>query len=167
MGGASPSLDSLSLSERFSRLVYRAAPGHAPPAPPATATVRRVISHDEARSFAAGWQAAWNSRDVEGVLAHFADDCVFSSPVAAEVVPGSGGVIRGKDALRDYWNTALERVPDLHFDVLAVYAGVDSVVINYRHQNGGLVCEVLTLEDGLVVAGRGTYLEDAAVLDED
>jgi hypothetical protein len=30
-------------------------------------------------------------------------------------------------------------------------------VINYRNQRGGLVNEVLTFVDGLVVAGHGTY----------
>ncbi len=40
---------------------------------------------------------------------------------------------------------------------LGVYAGFDTLVINYRNQAGGLVNEVLTFADGLVVAGHGTY----------
>ena len=42
--------------------------------------------------------------------------------------------------------------------MLAHYVGVDTLVINYRNQTGGLVCEVLTFVDGLVVSGHGTYL---------
>jgi len=112
--------------------------------------------------FAAGWAAAWNAHDVEAVLAHFAEDAVFTSPVATRVVPDSGGVLRGKAAIRDYWATALRGLPDLHFEVLGTYAGVDTLVINYRNQRGGLVNEVLTFADGLVVHGRGTYLAAAA-----
>jgi RimJ/RimL family protein N-acetyltransferase/ketosteroid isomerase-like protein len=112
--------------------------------------------------FATTWAAAWNSHDVEAVLAHFADDIVFTSPVAPRVVPGSDGVLRGKAALRDYWTTALRGLPDLRFEVVGTYAGVDTLVINYRNQRGGLVSEVLHFEDGLVVRGGGTYLASAA-----
>jgi hypothetical protein len=49
------------------------------------------------KSYADAWVRAWNAHDVEAVLDHFADDVVFTSPVAARVVPESGGVVRGKD----------------------------------------------------------------------
>jgi aminoglycoside 6'-N-acetyltransferase len=112
--------------------------------------------------FAAAWVAAWNAHDVEAVLSHFAEDAVFSSPVAPRVVPGSGGILRGKAALRHYWSTGIKSLPDLRFEVLGCYAGVDTLVINYRNQRGGLVCEVLRFENGLVVQGGGTYLAAAA-----
>jgi hypothetical protein len=111
------------------------------------------------RAYADEWINAWNGRDVERVLAHFADRVVFSSPLAAAVVEGSGGVVRGKDALRTYWNAALERSPDLRFELIGAYVGVDSVVINYRSHRGHVVNEVLIFDDGLVVAGYVTYLE--------
>ncbi len=38
-----------------------------------------------------------------------------------------------------------------------MYAGVDTVVITYRHQTGCRAAEVLTFRDGLVVSGMGTY----------
>jgi hypothetical protein len=38
-----------------------------------------------------------------------------------------------------------------------VYAGIDTVVINYRNQNGALVNEIMTFENGLIVSGEGTY----------
>ena len=103
---------------------------------------------------------AWNAHDVEAVLEHFRDDVVFTSPVAARLLPDSGGVVRGKRALRHYWSTALKALPDLHFDVLGVYRGESTLVINYRNHRGELVNEVLTFDgDGLVHEGHGTYLE--------
>ena len=115
----------------------------------------------EPNEFTRDWLAAWNAHDVEAVLGHFADDVVFSSPVAARIVAGSAGVIRGKDALRSYWTHALDLVPDLRFELIGVYTGVGSIVINYRNQRGGLVNEVLVFnDDGLVSEGHGTYAAD-------
>jgi hypothetical protein len=110
-----------------------------------------------AQRFVDAWVTAWNAHDVEAVLAHFTDDVVFSSPVAEQVAPGSGGVLRGKIALRDYWTTALQRIPELHFQVLGSYVGVNTLVIHYRNQRGVLVNEVLSLRGDLVSAGHGTY----------
>jgi ketosteroid isomerase-like protein len=112
----------------------------------------------EPQQFADDWVRAWNSHDVEAVLAHFHDDVVFTSPMAARVLPESTGVVRGKEALRHYWTTALTLFPDLHFDVLGVYEGESTLVINYRNHRGESVNEVLTFDGDLVREGHGTYL---------
>jgi hypothetical protein len=119
---------------------------------------RRIVSTPKPDGFAHEWAAAWNRRDVDAVLAHFHDDVVFTSPVAAEIVPDSAGVVHGKAALREYWCAALAVVPDLHFDIVGVYGGTSVLVINYRNQKGGLVNEVLEFDDGLVRRGHGAYL---------
>jgi hypothetical protein len=117
------------------------------------------IERADAQAFAESWVEAWNAHDLEGVLDHFADDVVFTSPVAERLIEGSGGVIRGKAALRDYWREGLRRIPDLRFELLGVYLGRNTIVLNYRNQSGGLVNEVLTFDGGLVTSGHGTYLE--------
>jgi ketosteroid isomerase-like protein len=111
-----------------------------------------------AEEFAASWAKAWNAHDVEQVLSHFSEDAVFSSPVAAQLIDGSDGVLRGKAALRAYWSEGLRLIPDLHFTVLDVYVGVSAVVISYRNQKGARVSEVLIFDGPLVVQGHGTYL---------
>lgn len=116
---------------------------------------------ESARAFADAWAAAWNAHDLEAVLGHFTDDAVFASPKAVALVPGSDGVVRGKEALRAYWAEGLRRIPNLRFEVLGVYAGVGAVVIHYRNQDGGLVNEVLTIgAGGLADGGYGTYLAE-------
>jgi hypothetical protein len=115
-----------------------------------------------AGQFASRWVAAWNSHEVEAVLAHFTDDVVFTSSVAARFLPETGGVFRGKPALRAYWAAAVARLPELHFEVLGTYAGVEHIVINYRNHVGDLVCEVLRFDGSLVAEGHGTYLSDDA-----
>jgi ketosteroid isomerase-like protein len=114
----------------------------------------------EPNGYAEQWVRAWNAHDIEAVLGHFSDDVVFTSPVAARVVPESGGVVRGKAALRDYWTTALNQQANLHFELIGVYSGGSTLVINYRNHRGQLVNEVLTFDgDGLVRVGHGTYLD--------
>jgi ketosteroid isomerase-like protein len=116
------------------------------------------VSLPEPREFADGWIAAWNARDMEAVLTHYSDDVVFTSPTALQVVPESGGTVRGKVALRHYWTLALEGNLDLRFELIGVYAGIDTVVLHYRNQLGGLIAEVLTFRDGLVAVGHATHL---------
>ena len=113
----------------------------------------------DAIKFSHEWVRAWNAHDVEAVLVHFDDQIVFTSPVALELLPQTGGVVRGKAALRGYWIAALTRIPELEFTVEGVYQGIDIVVIDYRNQTGGLVNEVLRFTDeNLVIEGHGTYL---------
>src|SRR4051794_33793406 len=117
------------------------------------------MSIPEPTHFAQEWLAAWNAHDLEALLAHFAEDVVFTSPVAAQLLTGSDGVIWGKSALRAYWTEGLRRIPDLKFELVGVYTGVQAIVINYRNQRGGLVNEVMRFDGGLIVEGHGTYLD--------
>ncbi|HEY2671647.1 MAG TPA: nuclear transport factor 2 family protein [Rugosimonospora sp.] len=117
------------------------------------------MDQSTARAFVESWVAQWNAHDLEGLIAHFAEDVVFTSPVAARLIEGSDGVVRGRAALRAYYAEGLARIPGLHFEVVATYVGVDTLVINYRNQNGGLVNEVLMFDGALVVQGHGTYLD--------
>jgi ketosteroid isomerase-like protein len=68
-----------------------------------------------AHEFASNWIKNWNNRDVEAVLSHFDDDCIFESPLG-KTYAGSP-VIRGKQALRSYWLAALDRIKSLKFEL--------------------------------------------------
>jgi len=109
-------------------------------------------------AFAARWIEAWNARDVEAVLTDYADDVVFTSPTVVRFAPGSAGTVRDKEALRRYWTVALDAHSDLHFELLGVYVGVNTLVLHYRNQAGGLANEVLSFRDGLVATGHATHL---------
>ncbi|MFH8381828.1 nuclear transport factor 2 family protein [Kitasatospora sp. NPDC018058] len=116
---------------------------------------------DFATRFAQDWAAAWNSHDLERILAHYTDDIVFASPRIVEIIGDPAGEVRGKDALRVYWAKGLEYLPDLHFTVEDVRSSVDTLVINYRNERGQAVAEVLTFRDGLVCRGFGAYGPEA------
>ncbi len=118
------------------------------------------VSFPDPVGFADRWISAWNARDIDAVLTHYADDVVFTSPTALRFAPETGGTVRGKDALRRYWTVALEGNPGLHFELVGVYTGVDTVALNYRNQVGNLINEVLTFRDGLVAVGHAIHLQD-------
>lgn len=106
----------------------------------------------DAQTFAKEWLDAWNAHDLERVLAHYADDVELVSPRAAQVVPQSGGVIRGKPALRAYWTAALGRAPTLSFELIDVFTTVSGATILYRNHRGQRVTETfLWNADGKVV----------------
>ena len=71
------------------------------------------MNYESMMSFAATWLANWNRRDIEDVLAHFADEAEFVSPVAAKVT--GSAVLRGKAEIRRYWQAALSRITTLEF----------------------------------------------------
>jgi hypothetical protein len=71
------------------------------------------MTYESMMAFAESWIAAWNRRDIEAVLAHFAEEAQFVSPVARNLVGHS--VLRDKQELRDYWRAALERISVLEF----------------------------------------------------
>ncbi len=113
------------------------------------------MTSEQARAFADDWAAAWNELAVERVLSHFDENVTFTSPTALLVV-GVATVV-GKQALREYWNTAVARVGSLRFAVDRVLwdAGTRELAIIYESETGGRrkrVSENLTFgADGLVV----------------
>jgi ketosteroid isomerase-like protein len=116
--------------------------------------------HDGQR-FAAAWIEDWNRRDVEAVLAHFREDCVFVSPKAVAIT--GGGTLDGKAALRGYWNAALARANELRFVLdRAVYAP-DSRTLSIIYEatiNGvrNRAVEIMTFDgDGNVARGEAFY----------
>lgn len=65
--------------------------------------------------FSQEWAAAWNARDLDRVLAHFEEDVTFSTPKAVDAV--GRPTVKGKAAVRAYWEKALTRITSLQFTV--------------------------------------------------
>ena len=107
--------------------------------------------------FVSEWARAWNERDLPSVLGHFSDDAVFTSPIAASIDPSTRGIVRGKQAIEEYWTYALSQNAKLHFDVTGIFTGVDCILIRFLNEVGADRIEVLRFRDGLVVEGHGTF----------
>jgi len=111
-----------------------------------------------AQRFAEEWYAAWNAHDLERILGHYADDVEMTSPLVSSLAGAAGGTLVGKDALRAYFAAGLERFPDLHFEPVAVFVGVDSLVLQYLSVGGRPSAEVVFLDgDGKIARYSAHY----------
>jgi ketosteroid isomerase-like protein len=104
------------------------------------------------------WFTAFNTHDLEALLALYADDAEHYSPKLKLRRPGTEGWVRGKDALRDWWRDAFDRLPSLRYEVVKLTADDDQVFMEYiRHVDGEedlRVGEVLEVRNGVIVASR-------------
>ena len=116
--------------------------------------------HDPARLAALGreWIAAWNSHDLERVLALYDDDSEMTSDKIPAFGFGASGTLR-KEKLRAYWGAALKKRPNLHFELIDTYVSPDSIVVFYQNERGAKVCEYLRLNDeGKIRQGSANHL---------
>ena len=110
------------------------------------------------QKLATAWIAAWNSRDLDQVLALYTDDSEMTSPYIAKLGFDASGTLRGKEKLRAYWSKALTLRPKLHFTLIEAFVSPDSVAVLYRNDLGKQVCEYLRLDDaGLIRQASGNY----------
>ena len=116
-----------------------------------------MITREIADEFAKEWIAAWNSHDLDRILSHYADDFEMSSPLIATIANEPSGTLRGKAAVGAYWRTALGRMPDLHFQLVATLVGAHSITLYYRGARG-MAAEVFFLgADHRVVKAAAHY----------
>jgi len=99
---------------------------------------------DNAR-FASEWIQAWNAHDLEAILEHYDESIVFTSPFVQQWGDQNDGTLKGKAALRLYFDSALKRFDNLHFELISVFSGAQSVVLYYRSVSG-LFCAETTLD---------------------
>ena len=110
------------------------------------------------QKLATAWIAAWNSRDLDQVLALYTEDSEMTSPYIAKLGFDASGTLRGKEKLRAYWSKALTLRPKLHFTLIEAFVSPDSVAVLYRNDLGKQVCEYLRLDDaGLIRQASGNY----------
>ena len=116
-----------------------------------------MITQEFAQTFATEWVEAWNTHNLDEVLSHYSDEFEMSSPYISQIALEPSGKLKGKSAVREYWRSALERMPALHFSLLKVLVGVESVTIYYQGVRG-LAAEVFFFgPNNLVVRACAHY----------
>lgn len=93
--------------------------------------------------FAEEWIASWNSHDLDRILSHYSEEVSVTTPMIQRVMGIASGTLSGKGLVRGYWEAALEKVPDLHFELSAWAQGVDSIALYYRAVMGKMAMEVM------------------------
>ena len=116
------------------------------------AWTREVRGAAAVRAIGEKWLACFAARDLDGLLALYADDAVHVTPKLR------GRELRGKPAMRAWWAESFVRLPSLRYTPTALTADERRVFMEYmRHVDGEAdypVAEVLEVEGGKIVASR-------------
>jgi heme-degrading monooxygenase HmoA len=119
---------------------------------------RTGVDPADVEAIARRWLDCFARADLDGLLALYADACVHTSPKIRARHPETGGVLRGKPALRAWWADAFARIPELRYELVSITADARRAVMEYvRHAPGEAelpVSETLDVDGGLVVASR-------------
>lgn len=113
------------------------------------------------QSFVRDWITAWGRKDVDAVLAHYAESATFRSPKAEAIVGRAR--LEGKAALAEYWRAAVARIDTIRFELDHAHwaAETRTLTIVYVAELAGRrarACEVMRFDaEGLVVEGEAFY----------
>jgi hypothetical protein len=105
-----------------------------------------MLNNDQLLKAGRNWIEAWNRRDLDAILEHYADDVEIRSPRAIELYGAADGKVQGKERLREYFSKGL-LIPNLKLDLVEVLIGVNAMTVVYRRENGALAADCSELDD--------------------
>ena len=105
-----------------------------------------MIALEEARQKATAWCNAWNNRDLDAIMTHYAEDVAFSSPTVVARWGLADGWLHGKAKLRDNFAIGV-KAPGLHFELIDVLLGVNAMCVVYRRETGMLVSDLVEFDE--------------------
>ena len=91
-----------------------------------------MLTMEKTADYVKRWVAAFESKDLDRVLAFYTNDVIFQSPLVARLSHDPSGTVQGKAALRAYVKKGFEVFDHIKFTVLDVLRGVDSIAIHYE-----------------------------------
>lgn len=109
-------------------------------------------------SIAHKWFEAFNNHNLEQLLSLYDEDAEHFSPKLKIRKPETNGLVTGKQALREWWRDAFDRLPTLNYKVTSLTANSDRVFMEYIRTVDGepemLVAEVLDIKEEKIVFSR-------------
>jgi hypothetical protein len=115
-------------------------------------------SRDHVRALAERWIAAWNSRDLDRIMEHYAADIEFEANTVVRRWHKADGKLVGLTALREHFQRGLELAASLHFEMEDVFSAPSGYAVLYRRDNGNRVIDVVELDaDGKARRVRAFY----------
>ena len=116
------------------------------------------MTPEKLQSIAFKWFETFNNKELEKLLSLYDDDAVHFSPKLKMYKPESNGFVIGKDALREWWQDAFERLPSLNYKVKSLTANGDRIFMEYTRTVTGeaqmQVAEVLEIKENKIIASR-------------
>ncbi|WP_371785658.1 YybH family protein [Streptosporangium subroseum] len=99
------------------------------------------------RAHADAWLAAWKARDLDAIMACYAEDIDFAASTVVRRWGRTDGRLRGRVELRRHFELGLELAPDLTFTEEALLASPGGYALLYRRENGNRVLDVVELDE--------------------
>lgn len=116
------------------------------------------MKSQENEAIALKWFDAFNTHNLEALLSLYHTDAKHFSPKLKIRKPETNGLVCGKNALREWWQDAFDRLPTLNYKVTSLTANDKRVFMEYIRKVEGeedlLVAEILEVNEGLIVASR-------------
>jgi ketosteroid isomerase-like protein len=116
------------------------------------------MTPDSLQAIAFKWFDAFNNHNLEQLLSLYDDEAEHFSPKLKIRKPETNGLVSGKQALREWWQDAFDRLPTLHYKVTSLTANSDRVFMEYirmvKEEDDMLVAEVLDVKAGKIIASR-------------
>ncbi len=113
---------------------------------------------DQNKQIALNWIDAFNKHDLEKLLELYAEDAVHFSPKLKTREPQTNGWIKGKPALRLWWEDAFKRLPSLQYLLQNLVINEEQLLMEYLRkvegENDMMVAEILEIKDQLIVRSR-------------
>lgn len=101
----------------------------------------------DAQKFAQEWIKSWNSHQLEDILSHYSEDIEITTPMIKLALGVDNGSLKGKELVADYWQKALAKLPDLHFELYDVTMGVNSIALYYKSVMDKKAMEVMFFDE--------------------
>ena len=116
------------------------------------------MNPEELKNIATLWFKAFNEHDLENLLKLYDDHAEHFSPKLKIREPATKGLIKGKEALRKWWQDCFERLPTLQYQVNKLTADSEQVFMEYTRKVEGEedmeIGEVLEIKNGKIIFSR-------------
>ncbi len=104
------------------------------------------------------WFNAFNAHDLDALLSLYHEDAIHFSPKLKVNYPETEGLIKGKNALRIWWQESFQKLPTLKYEPNQIINEGENIFMRYKRtvvdQPEMIVGETLRIVNGLIVESR-------------
>lgn len=104
------------------------------------------------------WFAAFNIQSIEDLLSLYSDNAEHFSPRLQKNQPETNGLIKGKAAMRNWWQSSFDKMPSLKYECINLRVENDIVFMKYNRRVDGevdvLVDEILQIKDNQIIFSK-------------
>lgn len=118
----------------------------------------KTMTPQDLKDIANLWFKAFNEQNLDDLLSLYDESAQHYSPKLKIREPETNGLIKGKNALRNWWKDCFERLPTLRYQVNKLTADSEQVFMEYTRkvesEEDMEIGEVLEIKNGKIVFSR-------------